>query len=961
MATQHAGVKLLEAPFEGFVVDGFNFTKSFPDVRHWLLTHAHSDHTCGLRAGFDSGTIYCSSITKALVCREFSERLGERCVVVDPGDRIFIGERRAHVTAIDAGHCPGAVLFLLEHECGALALHTGDMRASDAVRAAAREAVDDARSRAGRPRQSLGQLYLDTTYANARYDFPAQAEACAGIERIVAREVAREPRTLFLCNAYSVGKENAFDAAIRASGGRGYVPARRAECLRLCGRWDDALHSEDRDGADVAVWVGYECERKNDEGDVHARLAKVLDDSKERYAAVVALRCTGWEYKKSCWGDDGAYEPPVWASDDGRTRTYGVPYSEHSSFPELEAFVAALKPEKLIPTVNAATRKKREDLKGLFVDGVDRSGDRGKIDLYLSAKCGGGPKDPLKAVDVRRQAALLREFAKKKEATAEQADDGDVDAAQLAVLREVVGADAPARYCAKLLADASGDVEQAVAVHFGAHGGAVPASYFAAPCPVDGRGGGGPTEDDDGDLLVGAVFAVRGRDEDFRLFRPSGPRPPKRQRGDKAQQAGGAAEKIRERLRQLGACVVGLHDHGAKKLAPTHVIVPEGAEAGSLVGLDHLVRVRRESWLVKRIRALDAGRVAPPTEADLANAQRRKSDAAAKQVADDVGPRGERRLGANGKAVARPRRRTAETDALVHRALTETMYLVARDDRTRPAPPGACRPPPLVHAFAVMGSTGNVYDVTIEREPSCTCPLALKHKTKVCKHRYFVYYRVLKLPKDDDAVDDEREEGLKVVPHQRYLRRDELKAILLDRAPTDAPLASRAARDAYRRHSGAAAEGSDEAAPSTTAVRRPLDNVCEICFEAFPTGPDALAFADYCKARCGRNFHHDCLKRWFDHKGDTVCPVCSADWALAPAPGDDAPQVEEGFLNLRAHQPGVHAERDASTYATDSAGRRWVDVHGDRAAFKQQQGHDDPPPPPPPPPDSTPPDDDAWF
>ena len=37
---------------------------------------------------------------------------------------------------------------------------------------------------------------------------------------------------------------------------------------------------------------------------------------------------------------------------------------------------------------------------------------------------------------------------------------------------------------------------------------------------------------------------------------------------------------------------------GAKKLAPTHVIVPEGTEKGQLIGLDVLVRVRTESWPV---------------------------------------------------------------------------------------------------------------------------------------------------------------------------------------------------------------------------------------------------------------------------------------------------------------------------------------------------------------------------
>ena len=69
---------------------------------------------------------------------------------------------------------------------------------------------------------------------------------------------------------------------------------------------------------------------------------------------------------------------------------------------------------------------------------------------------------------------------------------------------------------------------------------------------------------------------------------------------------------MRARLKQLGACVVERDAKGAKKLAPTHVIVPEGTEKGQLIGLDVLVRVRTESWLIKRCRALDAGTVAPP-------------------------------------------------------------------------------------------------------------------------------------------------------------------------------------------------------------------------------------------------------------------------------------------------------------------------------------------------------------
>ena len=580
---------------------------------------------------------------------------------------------------------------------------------------------------------------------------------------------------------------------------------------------------------------------------------------------------------------------------------------EHSSFPELEAFVKALCPREVVPTVNASTRDRRDKLRDLFSPGTDLRRDKGRMDAYLK----GGA---LEAVDVQRQKRLLASFSK--------ASEVEVDPALIEQLRAIIG-DAPQDYCARLLRDASMKIDGAVDVHFGANQGAVPREYYATKQE-------GPSEDDDRDLLVGAVFAVRGRDEDFKLFKGSSKEPPqKRMRGmprPKAQQPGGAADRVRARLKQLGACVVERDAKGAKKLAPTHVIVPEGTEKGQLIGLDVLVRVRTESWLIKRCRALDAGTVAPPPREAVELAAKKAQGPPKEKAPPDKGPRGETRAGPR-------RRRTRETDANSHRALSETMYLVERRDETRHVP-GACRAPPLRHVFAVLGSTGNVYDVAIQKEPSCTCPYAVSHPTKVCKHRYFVWYRVLKIPRDDDTQCSESDAHLKHVPHQRYLRRDELQTVLVDRAASAAPMASRAARDAYRRASGDVidVDASDE---EREAPRRPLDE-CTVCFEGF-RGDTAH---DFCGA-CGRNYHEACRDRWFDFKKARVCAVCAAPWRAAPVAPDAAVAREEGYVNLRAFQPDVAAERDVSSYATNDRGERWADVHADRAATAAA-----PPPPP---------------
>ena len=142
MATQHSALKRLAKPLDKFIVDGFNFVE--PDVHHYFLTHAHSDHTCGLHASFDLGTIYCSELTARVLRATLGTKQKLLCTI-EIGQTIEI--EGVAVTALDAGHCPGSLMFLFVHlATGHRALHTGDCRASPGVVTAAVAAATGATS-----------------------------------------------------------------------------------------------------------------------------------------------------------------------------------------------------------------------------------------------------------------------------------------------------------------------------------------------------------------------------------------------------------------------------------------------------------------------------------------------------------------------------------------------------------------------------------------------------------------------------------------------------------------------------------------------------------------------------------------------------------------------------------------------------------------------------------------------
>lgn len=252
-------------------------------------------------------------------------------------------------------------------------LHTGDFRADP-------EAPFDSFPR---DIPHLEAIYLDTTYSDPQYTFPAQAaviaECCGLVERLILRADQRQATTfaprrrLILVGSYLIGKERLALAIARHLGGRIYCAPRKRAILN-CLRWPalaELLTNEPEEAIVHLVSMG----------DLEAEtIGAMLNALWPRFTHALAIRPTGWSFKSLkrspvltpspssssplpssstaslTFVDHIRRDPhgqPIKRKD--AIAIYSVAYSEHSSYHELIEFLSSpsLPPHsRIIPTVD---------------------------------------------------------------------------------------------------------------------------------------------------------------------------------------------------------------------------------------------------------------------------------------------------------------------------------------------------------------------------------------------------------------------------------------------------------------------------------------------------------------------------------------------------------------------------------------------------------------------------------
>ncbi|KAG9245286.1 hypothetical protein BJ878DRAFT_574999 [Calycina marina] len=222
------------------------------------------------------------------------------------------------------------------------------------------------------------------------------------------------------------------------------------------------------------------------------------------------------------------------------------------------------------------------------------------------------------------------------------------------------------------------------------------------------------------------------------------------------------------------------------------------------------------------------------------------------------------------------------------RVRTQRMFLIDRRRNDKE----------LEEVFDIAGTTGNIYQVTINKIPDCSCPDSKKGNQ--CKHIIYVMVNVLKSRED--------------LAYQLAFLTPELTEIFASAPSTPQTAGSELSN-----------------ATETGGLRKPLEGDCPVCVMEFEPGEDIL----WCKAACGNNIHRQCFEQWVESKAGAVkCVYCRTLWkgdevgVKRVLKGGVGSVNAGGYVNI-AGQLGLSGQRDMSSYHPYWVARQYGDRYDD--------------------------------
>ncbi|EIW74524.1 hypothetical protein CONPUDRAFT_169911 [Coniophora puteana RWD-64-598 SS2] len=444
------------APYHSFIlpyrirVDEFTSTENLPapythPALH-LLSHAHADHLVGLSAPSFAHKVICSVDTKAILLRY--ETYGTRSLY-DEGTtaqrsrtfkhlrvppRVALdgttdyshardllhalplntpttfeagGGEEVQITLLDANHCPGAVMFLIDGPRGAV-LHTSDLRAEpwfvnsltrnpmlqpfiadapgpDVQIGACRARKEALAERAGTSasealgiRRTLSAIHLDTACVFSDIVVPTKERAVADLVSLITLFPAE---THFFINSWTLGYEDILKGISRAFRCQIHVDRYKYElyahlsadpflariltrdekstCFHACERFARCSEVDcdfDVSSADEIGKSNQTGERTSETKEKTKKWDQWIDKETDRSAEWRDVSRTG---KRVVYINPVTMSAARWDAYlvdvkrkiglGERVKCLFVPLSRHSPLPELSSFVSLFRPRRLVP------------------------------------------------------------------------------------------------------------------------------------------------------------------------------------------------------------------------------------------------------------------------------------------------------------------------------------------------------------------------------------------------------------------------------------------------------------------------------------------------------------------------------------------------------------------------------------------------------------------------------------
>ncbi|CAH8390951.1 unnamed protein product [Eruca vesicaria subsp. sativa] len=332
-----------------FSVDTFGpNTTTKKTKRHHFLTHAHKDHTVGISPSNVVFPIYSTSLTISLLLQRHPQIDESFFVRIEIGETVVIDDidGRFKVTAFDANHCPGAVMFLFEGSFGNI-LHTGDCRLTrDCIHNLPEKYV----GRQGQtPKCCLDYVFLDCTFGKSPQRFPTKHSAIRQVISCIWNH-PDAPIVYLACDM--LGQEDILLEVSRTFGSKIYIDkATNLECYRSLMVISPEIVSENPSSR-FHIFSGFPrlYERAS---------AKLAEARSKRQSEPLIIRPSAQWYV--CDDEEDGFESVSQVQKQRKVRfdeavkdefgVWHVCYSMHSSRDELESAMRVLSPKWVVSTV----------------------------------------------------------------------------------------------------------------------------------------------------------------------------------------------------------------------------------------------------------------------------------------------------------------------------------------------------------------------------------------------------------------------------------------------------------------------------------------------------------------------------------------------------------------------------------------------------------------------------------